>query len=240
MQQYKKQFTDPGHTGTVCNLQSCLRLDDLDEVGDGTHYLSFGMLGMFSFRELTVEETVRHWLTFLEDLGIKPDYVTVHPDRKEWSHFYPEWLEVREDLECTWTDGSLTGYCTEFFVGDLEIGNIVNPNGDCIDVGFGLERLCMVLGEVPPSTGDVLRSTVQQLIADGYKPGNKRQDYALRRLLRLMVVKGFDLDHPYMQKELDRQERSRLKYERLVQQERHRDKLPDWWWSTHGIDVSSM
>ena len=38
MQQYKKKFSS-NETGTLANIQSCVRLKDLDEIGDGTHLL---------------------------------------------------------------------------------------------------------------------------------------------------------------------------------------------------------
>lgn len=46
MQQYKKQFKDTSIVGvTKANIQSCLRLLDLDSIGDGTHFLYFNMMG---------------------------------------------------------------------------------------------------------------------------------------------------------------------------------------------------
>lgn len=54
MQQFKSKFKDVEHKGTVSNIQSCLRLNDLDEIGDGEHLLYFNMIGLFSFREMTM------------------------------------------------------------------------------------------------------------------------------------------------------------------------------------------
>ena len=78
-------------------------------------------------------------------LKIDVDYVTIHPDKlDEWRSLYDNYdVEVRADEECKWSDGDIGGYCTEFFKNDVEIGNIVNPLGTCIDVGFGLQRLNM-------------------------------------------------------------------------------------------------
>jgi alanyl-tRNA synthetase len=234
MQQFKTLFSDPGITGTRGNVQSCLRVDDLEEIGDGTHCLYFNMLGLFSFRQLTVQQAIDCWRGYLERIGVTPDYVTVHPDRSQWRRFYPD-LEVRLDKDCTWSDGTQTGYCTEFFVGDVEIGNIVNPRGDCIDVGFGLERLSLVLGEPPPTREQVLQETVSKLLESGYRPGNKRQGYVLRRLLRLMVSEGVPLDHPSWHQEVERQRRTLERYRRLKR--RHSEEPPEWWWDTHGIDL---
>ncbi len=81
MQQFKPLFIDPSVTATFANLQSCLRLGDLDEIGDGTHLLRFDMLGLFSFRQMTVGQAIDFWLGFLAEIGASPDHVTIHPDR---------------------------------------------------------------------------------------------------------------------------------------------------------------
>ena len=143
MQQYKSLFSDPSYTVLVANSQACLRMGDLDEIGDGTHFLHFTMLGLFSFREMTVGEAIDFWLEFLGKLGLVPDHVTIHPDRADRVEFAlsRERVPIIPDPERTWSDGSVSGYCTEFHKDGVEIGNIVNPLGTCIDVGFGLERL---------------------------------------------------------------------------------------------------
>ncbi|MBB4482744.1 hypothetical protein GGE46_005359 [Rhizobium etli] len=97
MQQYKPLFSDPSYSGTVANSQACLRMGDLDEIGDGTHLLHFTMLGLFSFREMTVGNAIDFWLEFLATLGLVPDHVTIHPDRLvEWT---PSMTGVRPSLQ---------------------------------------------------------------------------------------------------------------------------------------------
>lgn len=238
MQQHTSKFRDHSIVGTTLgNVQGCLRLDDLSEVGDGTHYLYFHMLGMFSFRHLTVEQTVRFWMNFLKRIGLTPDYVTVHPDKPEWGEYHT--VPVRLDDGCTWTDGrGPPSYCTEFYVGDVEVGNIVNPYGDCIDVGFGLERLSLVLGGEVPTRDMVLRETTLRIIEDGYLPGNKKQGYVLRKLLRTLVREGIELDHPLWHTERERQQTTQDRYKRLHR--KHGDQPPEWWWDTHGIDVTLL
>jgi alanyl-tRNA synthetase len=68
-------------------------LNDLDEIGDGSHLLYFNMIGYFSFRELTVESTIFVWMDFIQNkLGLKVDWVTIHPDKmEEWSKFYDKY-----------------------------------------------------------------------------------------------------------------------------------------------------
>jgi alanyl-tRNA synthetase len=239
MQRYRERFRDPTHVGTVCNVQRVLRVDDLDNIGAGTHHLSFDMLGMFSFRELTVPTVVELWWRWLGEIGVRPEVVTVHPDRVGWSELHvPHGPQIRVDPGCTWSDGDITGYCTEFFVDGVEIGNIVNPMGDCIDVGFGLDRLVGVLGEPMPPPEEILREAVVRLLDGGFLPGSKRQGYVLRRLLRRLVREGISLDHPVFRREVERQQRLRERYLRL--RPHHPDASPQWWWETHGIDVNEV
>jgi len=240
MQQYKSFFSDPSYIGTVANSQACLRMGDLDEIGDGTHFLHFNMLGLFSFREMNVGQAIDFWLEFLKTLGLVPDHVTIHPDRlTEWSPLYRGRVPIIPDSECTWSDGSISGYCTEFHKGVVEIGNIVNPLGTCIDAGFGLERLDMIVNGIPADNAlTTLRDTAMKVIESGYRPGNKEQGYVLRKLLRRIYVMGGMLDHPFFEEEIARQKGLRAKYLRL--RDRHGDKSPDWWFDTHGIDVAEM
>jgi alanyl-tRNA synthetase len=236
MQRYKTLFRDRTHQGTVCNVQRCLRLSDLDEIEDGRHWLSFDMLGMFSFRQLMLGETIDLWWEWLGRVGIRPEVVTVHPDRSEWERYHrPYDVEVRLDSGCTWSDGEVAGYCTEFYVGEVEIGNIVQPLGDCIDVGFGLDRLGVLLGDRPPDPDEVLQQAVQRLLDSGYRPGPRRQGYVLRRLVRQLVRRGQKMTHPVWEQEVQRQQRLQERYQKLL--EHHPDKPPEWWWETHGIEV---
>ena len=49
---------------------------------------------------------------------------------------------------------------------------------------------------------------------------------------------GGTLDHPYFEQEVERQERLRSKYLRL--REKYPDMTAQWWFDTHGIDVTDM
>jgi alanyl-tRNA synthetase len=237
MQQYKPLFSSPSHMGTVANSQACLRMGDLEEIGDGTHFLYFTMLGLFSFREMTVGEAIDFWLGFLGSLGLTPDHATIHPDKvDEWSPLYSGRVPIISDPECTWSDGNVTGYCTEFYRDGIEIGNIVNPLGTCIDVGFGLERLDMLINGTPPESAlETLVSTAMMIIRSGYVPGNKEQGYVLRKLLRRIQIMGGKVDHHFFAEEADRQKRIAEKFERL--RHKHPDKSKEWWFDTHGIDI---
>ncbi|ANM11315.1 aminoacyl-tRNA synthetase-like domain-containing protein [Rhizobium sp. N324] len=240
MQQYKPLFSDPSCKGTVANSQACLRMGDLDDIGDGTHFLHFTMLGLFSFRQMTVGEAIDFWLDFLGTLGLMPDHATIHPDKLgEWTPLYRGRVPIKPDPECTWSDGNISGYCTEFYKEGIEIGNIVNPLGTCIDVGFGLERLDMLINGTPPATVlDTLASTAMTVIRSGYVPGNKEQGYVLRKLLRRIYLMGGQVEHPFFIEEVERQKRLVLRYERLRHQ--HPGKSKDWWFDTHGIDLNLL
>ena len=236
MQQFKSKFKDLEQSGTVSNVQSCLRLNDIDEIGDGEHLLYFNMIGLFSFRTMTLQETVDFFMGFLDEIGIKPDYVTIHPDCPEFKELY-RYHDVtsKYDENCKWTDGDIGGYCTEFYKDGIEIGNIVNPLGTCIDVGFGLERLQMILDGKKISKEETLRNSVNKIIDSGFGPSNNKQGYVLKKLLRECYQNGVVIDHEYYHDEIKRQEKLMSKWDRL--KDKHQDKSKEWWWDTMGIDL---
>ena len=57
MQHFKPLYADLTYFDTFSNIQKCLRLNDLDEVGDGTHFLIFEMIGLFSFRSWSLQKS---------------------------------------------------------------------------------------------------------------------------------------------------------------------------------------
>ena len=239
MQQFKSNFKDLNYKGTLSNIQSCVRLNDIEEIGDGSHLLYFNMIGLFSFRELTVPQTIDLWMEFLNRLGLKPDYTTIHPDKLEWKNWYNKYdVEVRYDEGCIWSDGEIGGYCTEFYINDIEIGNIVNTSDDCIDVGFGLERLELILTGQSKTKEETLKESVMKIIQSGFKPSYVKQGYILRKLLRMCYVGKIKIEHPFYDDEIKRQERNISKWNWL--KDKHKDKSKDWWWNTHGIDLDLM
>jgi alanyl-tRNA synthetase len=240
MQQFKGRFKDPNYRGTQANIQACLRINDLAEIGDGAHLLNFDMMGLFSFREMSLAGAIDFWFDFLGQIGAPPDVVTLHPDRLDaWRGFYAgRPVAIRTDPDCTWSDGDIGGYCTEFYRDGVEIGNIVNTNGDCIDVGFGLDRLLVALGEPPLGEVAALERAVVKIIDSGYRPGPKQQGYVLRKLLRELVRRGGAVDHPVFHEERERQRRLRARFDRLWP--KHADKPAEWWFDTHGIDLTDF
>lgn len=245
MQQFKYLFRDKGVCDrTVSNIQSCLRLLDINSIGDGSHLLYFNMVGLFSFRQMNVYQSIKFWIEFLTSIGVTPDYVTVHPDKyDEWKvwHEMIHNIPIRMDSKCIWTDGKLSGFCTEFYVDNekftnLEIGNIVNICGDCIDVGFGLERLDMIVnGQKPQSDILTLKNTIEVILKSGFTPGNILQGYVLRRLMRRLINLDGHMDNKFFVQEKERQKDLLKKYEKL--RLKYTNKSKKWWFDTHEIDL---
>lgn len=236
MSQFKSLFKDESHKGTISNIQSCLRLNDIEEIGDGSHLLYFNMMGLFSFRELTVQDTIHFWMEFLHKINCIPDYITIHPDKPEWKEFYSSYnVEVRLDTECIWSDGEIGGYCTEFYKNGIEIGNIVNPLGTCIDCGFGKDRLEMVLNNETKSKEETLRDTIFKIIESGFTPSYNKQGSILRKLLRICYLENIIIYHQFYRDEIVRQEKILNRYNRL--KNKHKGKDRNWWFNTFGIDI---
>lgn len=242
MQWFKKNFSDVNYFGTTSTLQTCLRLNDLDEIGDGTHHLVFHMLGLFSFREWSVPKTIQFWLDWLEKENIYPDYITLHPDKmKEWSIFYPSSMEKREDIGCLWSDGEIGGYSTEFYKNNVEIGNIVNPLGSCIDVGFGFERLLSQKYQLPVKNSvEVLQDTCLILKDSGIQIGHNNHGYIFKKLLTRLMMEGGELDILEFKNMKQKMVQNFLNYSREKLKPRNQGKTQDYWMNTYGIDESKI
>ena len=255
MQKFIHQFDDVTYTKESCaTIQSCIRVNDLDEVGDGTHLLYFNMLGLFSFRDLTLQEGIDFWMKFLDTLGLYPDFVTIHPDKMdEWKQLYSAHpnMEIRKDPECMWSDGTHdSAYCTEFYIikdgVDIEIGNIVNPCGDCIDAGFGLERLDALVNQHSyKNVEELYVEAIRRIIDSGYLPGNLKQGYVLRKLLRNLhkmnfVIHEDSVVYPFYVDEISRQEKLQKKYDTMITQTKYQTMPKEEWYSTYGIDLDTI
>lgn len=243
MHHYKNQFSDIHYTNTFSNIQSCLRLNDLDEIGDGTHYLVFHMLGLFSFRQWSLPKTIDFWMSFLESIDLLPHYVTIHPDKyHQWKHYYRHYpVEIKEDTECVWNDGNIGGYCTEFYHNNVEIGNIVNTLDTCIDVGFGGERILNLKNLLPVSTKEqILLETINSLLIDNVVLSNNQHGYILKKLITLLVYEKGYLDHPYYHKIYEQQKEKWQFYLQNYQKSKFFCKDKNWWLDTHGINIQRM
>jgi alanyl-tRNA synthetase len=244
MQKHKPTFQDRSCTGvTLSDVQTCLRLNDLDEIGDSTHYLDFHMLGLFSFRHWLPRQAVDFWMSFLEVVSVVPDTVTIHPTRPDDSHLYVDYdVHVTFDEGCVWSDGNIGGFCTEFYKDGVEIGNIVMPNGDCIDCGFGLERIGSFMpgwSEAEPTRSLVLQRCIQRLLGEGIVPGNTKQGYVLRKLIRMCLREQIPLgQHPLVTREDDLRRKMLSALPRL--QKKHQGKPPEFFKDTFGIDPEDL
>ena len=249
MQRYKPRFSQRDK-GRLSTLQSCVRTDDLDLVGDGTHLTYFEMVGNFSFGNGDYITSVEMWHDIIGDLGIPVTSVHVHPTqgfhRRHWQRMGSH---VIDDPECVWSDGEIGGYCCELYVGDLEIGNLVNTLEHSTDVGFGWERLHQVVEgksrvdetSLFTQTGDPVCNdhlrTLLSLKDNGVKPGNKGRDYVCRRLLRRVLTRPVDwTDWPvseWLEVEQKRREEALKQGRRMLR--RHGDKSDQFWWETFGV-----
>jgi alanyl-tRNA synthetase len=249
MQNFKTRFGSPD-LGRLSTLQSCIRTDDIDLVGDGTHLTSFGMIGNFSFGNDDYPGSVDLWHQVVTTLSIPISRVHVHPTQDRHRQLWERLgYTVRLDPECEWSDGNIGGFCCEMYSGDLEIGNLVHTRGVSTDVGFGWERLVQVVeGKrsvhesslfdpgVDPVIGDHVR-TISLLRENGIHPGNRGREYVCRRLIRRVLRLGVLPDQTpfsdWMESESKLQQ-SNLEQARKMWK-KHRGKSDQWWWESVGI-----
>lgn len=244
MQHFKTLYNDKSYHNTFSNIQTCLRLNDWSEIGDSTHYLTFHMIGLFSFQEWTLKQSIHFMWNFLSKINITPDYVTIHPDKiNEWSKLYLDLnVEIRIDSECIWSDGNVSGYCTEFYKNDIEIGNIVNTLGRSIDIGFGLERLLQIINKnsISITKLDILEDTYFQLIKNGVEIGHKKQGHLLKKIIIESILLGSlvnDYNYNNIRKNIINNYRNYLSKKRL---HKFKDKDSSFWLDTFGIDEKRL
>jgi alanyl-tRNA synthetase len=252
MQRIKPRFLN-SYNEKYGSVQSCIRTNDLELVGDGTHLTNFKMVGNFSFNCNNYEESVEIWTSIIDDLKIKVDSVHIHPSqidhKKMWSKYE---YEIVEDSSCEWSDGNIGGYCCEMYVGELEIGNLVNTMIHSTDVGFGLERLVQVIENknrvdetslfdinLHPIVRDHSR-TIELFWDNKIIPGNKGREYICRRLVRRLIRYSNDkfIFNDWIESEKELLEK-RLKIGRRVYK-KYKDRSPEFWWSTYGILPEEM
>lgn len=252
MQQHKCRFSSPDGSKHG-SLQSCVRTNDLELVGDGTHLTYFEMLGNFSFGGDDYEHSVELWHSLLSDLKIPVTHITVHPTQ---DHHEQLWRSkgylVKPDGSCVWTDGNIGGYCCEVFVGDLEIGNLVNPLGHSTDVGFGFERIFQVLEgkqlvhetslfrqDLDPVVSDHLR-TLLVMRENDITPGGRGRRYICRRLVQRVMQRVDNLPElsDWLESEKENQV-YRLKEGRRCWR-KYKDRDEKFWWSTYGLTPEDL
>jgi alanyl-tRNA synthetase len=244
------QFPDLKSHG---NIQYCVRTNDIEEVGDGTHLTFFQMIGSFGFGTKRYDQHCEMWTRIMTDLSIPVSHVNIHPESK-FERYWEGKYEIRYDESCVWTDGTVGGYCSELFTpSGLEVGNLVNPLGDSIDVGFGYERILQVMeGKSRVDETELFEQFLDPVSRDHYRtlcvfheqgiePGNKGRNYVCRRLCRRFIrLNPVDLECPFGEwfpgerQRMEQSLRDGRKYWR-----RHRNKegsIPDlFYWETFGV-----
>lgn len=253
MQRVKRRFRSPdgGHHGS---LQSCVRTDDIDLVGDGSHLTYFEMVGNLSFGGDDYPRSVELWHSILTDLRIPVTEVHCFPSRLDHQQIWRDrGYVIVPDLSCVWSDGQVGGHCCELFCGNLEIGNLVNPLGHSVDVGFGWERLHQVFERVErvdqtslfdrqlhPVISDHVR-TISIMQENGIVPGNKGRNYVCRRLLRRLLRRITDESFPFDDwLSVERELRERNLRNGRRSWKKVRDKPIEFWWDTFGILPEEM
>jgi len=199
MQVIQDNFTDPV-LERCSSLQSCIRTNDIDLVGDGSHLTYFEMLGNFSFQNNDYDSACLMWNRIIRELHLPVSHITVHPTQQTHSLLWKGlgYLVVEDD-SCVWSNGNIGGYCCEVFCDDLEIGNLVNPLEHSVDVGFGFERLVQVLEgkervdetsifdtSLPPILRDHIR-TLTSFNNASVEPGSKGPNSICRQLVRRII-----------------------------------------------------
>jgi len=130
--------------------QPCIRFNDIANVGvTGRHYTNFVMIGQHAFNTERTglfywkEEAVEHDINYLKELGIPLEEIVFHED--------------------VWAGGGNFGPSMEYFVGGLELGNVVFMQYEetetgyrelktkVIDMGAGLSRLAWITHGSPTS-----------------------------------------------------------------------------------------
>lgn len=248
MQQVRDRFKKPDGS-TYGSWQSCIRTNDLELVGDGSHLTYFEMIGNFSFGGQDYEESVELWHLILEDLKIGPIKIYIPPTRTDLCEMWEKrGRRIVDDSGCTWSDGDISGDCCEVFCGDIEIGNLVNPLQHSVDVGFGWERLYQVFENKDridqtslfinhhPIVKDHSR-TIQIFYENDISPSNKGRGYVCRRMIRriLPFLHGEEkfTFNEWIEQETERRDKNiqlgKKKWKK------YQDKSPEWWWDTFGI-----
>lgn len=257
MQPLKSRFQQPDGS-SYGNIQYCVRTNDIEGVGDGTHLTFFQMIGSFGFGSRDYNRHVAMWTNIIHDLELPISHVNVHPE-SGFEHLWEDDFDVRHDPGCVWTDGNFGGFCSELFTSDgIEVGNLVNPLGHSVDVGFGFERVLQVMERksrvdetelfnplLDPISRDHFR-TLTIFKEQGIAPGNKGRNYVCRRLIRRFIrLNPQRIECPFldwMESESVRVEQSIRNAQRYWRRNQEKsDTIPDsFYWDTFGVLPEEM
>jgi alanyl-tRNA synthetase len=143
VQQFVPSFRGdvPAPAPRLATCQKCLRVDDIDEVGDAWHETFFEMLGNFSIGDYFKQEAIAWaWEYSIKQLGLSKDrlWITIHPQDED---AYTAWRNVGAAesriirLEDNWWPLSATwvGSCGP----DSELYLDIGPEKGCSRVSCG-------------------------------------------------------------------------------------------------------
>lgn len=152
------------------SIQECIRLDDIENVGDEDHLTSFRMLGIFIFDNFEKKYLFRLVIDFLFSLGFKEKNLIISVNNEETTIY--EYIRNNFNFRKLYYDknniwytkkNDIAGTCVEIFIEHknkiIEIANIVFTCGyyddkfikkDFLyaDVGIGCERIEMIINNL--------------------------------------------------------------------------------------------
>jgi hypothetical protein len=237
MQNFKSKFQQKTKE-RISTIQSCVRTNDIDLWGDGTHLCFFRMIGCFSFgNQDDYPKVTNMWISIIKEIGLEITSVHVHPKSNHRLLFENKGhYQIIDDDSCEWSDGNIGGYCSEFYVGDIEIGNLVNPLGDSVDVGFGLERICKLLGETYEPTYD-LEQFLNHCWNYNIIPGSKGANHTVRKVLRKWLKEQTRNKDPIFKDWSSLEEKKMQNALSLGKRmlRKHYHQSDEWWLSTTGL-----
>jgi hypothetical protein len=196
------------------------------------------MVGCFSFgNKEDYPKAIDIWLSIVKDLGLQITSVHVHPDSNHRILFENKGdFEILDDQECVWCDGIVGGYCSEFYIGDIEIGNLVNPMNDSVDVGFGFDRICRLLDIKYDKTYD-LEQFLEHCWKYKIEPGPKGRNHTVKKILR-KYIREQKQEKDVLFQEWIRKEEKKLKESFKIAKnmlKKHFHKSDEWWYDCVGL-----
>lgn len=161
----------PINSDNTASIQKSFRTSDIEEVGDETHLTFFEMLGNFSFGGYFKEQAIKYAYDYFKEINLPIHYVTCFEGDSEvskdeesaqiWASLGIKDIRFYSKEDNFWgpTGGEgPCGPCTEIYVNDVEIWNLVfnqyykDKSGKYtelkklgVDTGMGLERLAVQL-----------------------------------------------------------------------------------------------
>lgn len=122
----------------ACSVQKCVRVNDVDEVGDSTHHTFFEMLGNWSFGDYFKEEAIDYALEFLlEECGLDKNrlWITIFEGQ--------EGIPRDDEAEKIWVERGISkDRIFEYDNRDNYWGPVARtgPSGPCSEIFYDLTQ----------------------------------------------------------------------------------------------------